>query len=74
MENQMSNVKPISGTDIKAIKEEALKEITTERNKKAKDALMRKLREQAAAEDVLANIKRAIADLEQSIEDGSFVG
>lgn len=70
----MSNVTPISGINVESIKEEALKEINAERNKKAKDALVKKLREQAAAEDVLANIKRAIADLEQSIANGSFAG
>ena len=60
--------------DIAAVKSEAAKEINKERTEKAKNALVKKMRELAAAEDVVANIKRAITDLEQSIVDGSFVG
>lgn len=60
--------------DIKAVKEEAQKEINKERTDKAKAALVKKLRELAAAEDVVRNIKRSIEDLEASIADGSFTG
>ncbi len=60
--------------DITAVKTEAQKEINKERTDKAKAALGKKLRELAAAEDAVANIKRSIADLEQSIVDGSFAG
>ncbi len=60
--------------DITAVKTEAQKEINKERTDKAKAALVKKLRELATAEDVVANIKRSIADLEQSIVDGSFAG
>ncbi len=60
--------------DIKAVKEEASKEINKERMDKAKAALVKKLRELATAEDVVRNIKRSIEDLEASIADGSFTG
>jgi len=68
MENQMSLI------NIADVKAEAAKEINNERMKKAKDALVKKLRELAAAEDVVRNIKRSVEDLEQSIIDGSFTG
>lgn len=51
----------------------ARQEVQEEIMKKAVEALKRKLRDQAAAKSVLANIDREIADLEQSIVDGSFV-
>lgn len=51
----------------------ARQEVQEEITKKAVEALKRKLRDQAAAKSVLANIDREIADLEQSIVDGSFV-
>lgn len=58
--------------DIKAVKEEARKEIAEERGKKAKEALKLKLRNLENAKNIVRNIEREIADLEQSIEDGSF--
>jgi hypothetical protein len=60
--------------NIEEVKAEARKEINEERTKKAKNALVKKLRELSTAEDIVANIKREITDLEQSIVDGSFVG
>lgn len=59
--------------DIKEVKDAARAEINKERNEKAKSALIRKLRELDAAEQIVVNIKRQIADLEASIEDGSFI-
>ena len=58
--------------DIKSIKAEAEKQIAEERAAKAKTALVGKLRQKAAAEEVVKNIDREIADLEASIADGSF--
>lgn len=60
--------------DIKGVAAEARKEIAEEKAKKAKSALVNKLRQLDAAEGVVANIKREIADLEQSLADGSFAG
>jgi hypothetical protein len=60
--------------DIKAVKDEALKEISDERSKKAKTALVAKLRQLESAKQVVRNIEAEIADLEASIEDGSFTG
>jgi hypothetical protein len=58
--------------DIKKVKAEAAKEIADEQGDKAKNALKSKLRQLKAAQDVVRNIEREIADLEASIEDGSF--
>lgn len=58
--------------DIAAIKAEANKQINDEITKKAKDALVKKLRDLAGAKAIVANIEREILDLEASIEDGSF--
>lgn len=60
--------------DIKAVKEEARKEIAEEQGKKAKDALKRKLRDLEAAKNIVRNIEREINDIEASIADGSFAG
>lgn len=60
--------------DIKKVTEEARREIAEEKAKKAKEAIKSKLRSLAAAESVVANIKREIADLEASIAEGSFAG
>lgn len=59
-------------SDVKSIKAEAEAEIREEMLKKAKEALKRKLRDKANAEQIVANVDREIADLEASIEDGSF--
>jgi predicted nucleic acid-binding Zn-ribbon protein len=59
--------------DIKAVKDQARAEIAKEHAEGAKAALVKKLREHDAAKRVVANIEREIADLEQSIIDGSFV-
>jgi len=60
--------------DIKAIRTEARKAINDELATKAKAALVKKYRELSSAEQIVANVKREVADLEQSIEDGSFAG
>lgn len=60
--------------DIKAVKAEALKQVAEERGAKARTALVAALRRKAAAEDVVRNVDREIADLEASIADGSFTG
>ena len=59
--------------DINAVEKEARAEIAKEKAEKAKIALIKKLREQDVAERIVANIKREIEDLKQSIADGSFV-
>lgn len=60
--------------DIKAAKEAANKQIAEEKAELATKALVKKLRELDAAKNIVKNIEREIADLEQSIEDGSFAG
>lgn len=60
--------------DIKAVMEEARLAISKETSDKAKNALVKKLRELNNAENIVKNIKREIADLEASIIDGSFAG
>lgn len=60
--------------DIKQVEKDAQAEINKERMEKAKTALVKKLRELAAAEDVVASIKRSVEDLKASIADGSFTG
>lgn len=60
--------------DIKKVTEEARKEVAEERVKKAKAALVTKLRQLEAAKAVVGNIEREISDLEASIADGSFPG
>ena len=59
--------------DIKSVKEEANKQIAEEEAKKAKEALVKKLRALNDARMIVRNIEREIADLEASIADGSFV-
>jgi hypothetical protein len=61
--------------NIKNIKEEAKKEIIEERTKKAIKLLRTKYAELESAEQIVANIKREVVDLEMSIEDGTaFTG
>jgi hypothetical protein len=64
----------MSAIDIAAIKAEANKQINDEITKRAKDALVKKLRDLAGVKAIVSNIEREIADLEQSIIDGSFPG
>jgi hypothetical protein len=59
---------------IKSIKQQALEEVAKERADKAKNAIVKKLRLLEDARSVVSNIEREIADLEVSIEEGSFVG
>lgn len=58
--------------DIKAVKEQAAREVTEERQKKAVGALKAKMRQRADAQQIVVNIDREIADLEASLADGSF--
>lgn len=58
--------------DIATVEKEALKEINDELAKKAKDALVRKLRELAAAKQVVAGIQVQLDDLKQRIADGTL--
>lgn len=60
--------------DIKTIKATAAKEIADEQAKKATAALVKKMRDLAAAQQIVLNIKREIDDLEASLADGSFAG
>ena len=67
----MSNIANITP---KTIREQAEEELKAERSKTAKEALKIKLRELDRAKAIVANIERQIADLEESIGDGSFAG
>lgn len=60
--------------DIKAVKEQAVKEVTEERTKKAVVALKAKLKQLDDAKQIVKNLEREVADLEVSIGDGSFAG
>ena len=60
--------------DIKDVKEQARKEVADEEARKAKNALVAKLKARAAAQQIVKNLDREIEDLEQAIADGSFVG
>lgn len=71
MNDKVSN---ITGTpSLKDIKAQAQAEVNKELSAKAVAALKGKYRELDSAKKIVANIERAIADLEASIEDGSFV-
>lgn len=72
----MSNITQIDTTKsvLADIKRAAIEEVQKEASDKAKAALTRKYRDLDAARRVVANVEREIADLEASIEDGSFVG
>lgn len=59
--------------DINTVEQEARAIIAKESGEKAKNALVKKLRELAAAQSIVKNVEREIADLKQSIADGSFV-
>lgn len=56
-----------------SLAQQARNEVAKEEAEKAKVALKQKLRELASAQKIVANIERAIKDLEVSISDGSFV-
>ena len=58
--------------DIKAVKEEAAKQLNEEAMKKAKDALLRQMRVVATAEDVVRAEKLKLADIEAQIADGTL--
>lgn len=58
--------------DIKAVKAAAQKELSEERAKRVTAALKNKMRDLDNARQIVRNIEREIADLEASIEDGSF--
>jgi uncharacterized membrane protein len=58
--------------DIKAVKDQAVKEVTEEKQKKAVAALKGKMRQLEDARQIVRNIEREIEDLEASLADGSF--
>ncbi len=58
--------------DAKAAVTRARNEIAKEQQDKAVNLLKDKLREQASAQTVLANVEREIADLELRIEQGNL--
>lgn len=60
--------------DIKAIEQEAQKQINAEIQDKAKTVLVKKMRDLENAKQIVRNIERDIEDLKASIADGSFVG
>jgi hypothetical protein len=64
----------VTNLQIETLKKEILEEINSEDNTKAKAALKQKYKNLKNAKAIVANIEREIADLEQSIVDGSFVG
>ena len=64
----------VTNLQIEALKKEVLEEISSEDNSKAKAALKQKYKNLKNAKAIVANIEREIADLEQSIADGSFMG
>lgn len=70
----MTNVTTLPKTLIQQVREEAEAQLKKELTDKAKTALIKKLRDWDTAKKIVANIEREIADLEKSIEDGSFSG
>lgn len=64
----------VTNLQIETLKKEVLEELSSEDNGKAKAALKQKYKNLKNAKAIVANIEREIADLEQSIIDGSFVG
>jgi len=58
--------------DIKAIEEEANKELRAEQTRKAKDALVRQMRVVATAEQVLRAEKLKLEDIKAQIADGTI--
>ena len=64
----------VTNLQIESLKKEVLDEINAEGNSKAKAALKQKYKNLKNAKAIVANIEREIADLEQSIADGSFMG
>lgn len=58
--------------DIKAVKEEAAKQIAEETSKKAKDALVRQMRVVEAARQALRAEELKLADIEAQIADGTL--
>lgn len=60
--------------DIKAVEEQAKKQIASEKAEKATKALVVSLRKLDAAQQVVRNVEAEITDLKASIADGSYVG
>jgi exonuclease VII small subunit len=58
--------------DIKKVRLEAAREIADEQAKRAKEALKAKLKQLAQAQQIVRSIENEIADLEESIADGTF--
>lgn len=60
--------------DIKAVMDQAEKEVAEETTKKAVSALKGKLRQLSDAKQIVKNIEREVEDLKASLGDGSFAG
>lgn len=60
--------------DVKAVQDQAIKEVTEERTKKAVIALKAKLKQLDDAKQIVTNLERERDDLLASIGDGSFAG
>jgi len=58
--------------DINQVEKDALAEIAGERAAKAKKALVAKLREVAAAEQIVAGLRLQLADVKAQIADGTL--
>jgi vacuolar-type H+-ATPase subunit H len=59
--------------DVKAIRQEAEKEVQEEKAKKAKEAIKSLLKERDAAQTILNNIERKIEDTLATINEGNVV-
>ena len=57
--------------DLNKVKEEAKKEFEEEHMAKAKKLIKKKMRELCQAEQIVANLKMELQDLEMSIQDGT---
>lgn len=66
MTEKVTSIKPSS------IREAAEKAVAEERAAAALAAMKDKMRKLAAAKAIVSNLEREVADLEQSIEEGSF--
>lgn len=58
--------------DVKAVEAEALKQLSDERAKKAKDTLVSQMRRVESAKDVLRAEELKLADLKAQIADGTL--
>jgi hypothetical protein len=60
--------------DIKTVEAQARKEVNEEASKVAVNALKRKMKQLADAQQIVKNIERELDDIRASITEGSFVG